>query len=82
MSGQSVAGFIRYIRLRKSAELMIRSNCNVNDAAFQVGFNDAKYFRRQFNILFGMNPSEYIKKYRDPFNKAYQISTKVLKEKP
>jgi CheY-like chemotaxis protein/AraC-like DNA-binding protein len=81
MSGQSVAGFIRYIRLRKSAELMIRSNCNVNDAAFQVGFNDTKYFRRQFNILFGMNPSEYIKKYRDPFNKTYQISTKVLKEK-
>jgi AraC-like DNA-binding protein len=82
MSGQSVAGFIRYIRLRKAAELMIRANCNVNDAAFQVGINDVKYFRRQFNKLFGMNPSEYIKKFRDPFNKTYQISTKVLKEKP
>jgi AraC-like DNA-binding protein len=46
-----------------------------------VGINDVKYFRRQFNKLFGMNPSEYIKKYRDPFNKTYQISTKVLKEK-
>ena len=82
MSGQSVAGFIRYIRLKKAAELMIRTNCNVNDAAFQVGIKDVKYFRRQFNKLFGMNPSEYIKKYRDPFNKTYQISTKVLKEKP
>ncbi len=81
MSGQSVAGFIRYIRLRKAAALMIKANCNVNDAAFQVGINDVKYFRRQFNKLFGMNPSEYIKKYRDPFNKTYQISTKVLKEK-
>ena len=58
------------------------AGCNVNDAAFQVGINDVKYFRRQFNKLFGMNPSEYIKKYRDPFNKAYQISTKILKEKP
>jgi signal transduction histidine kinase/ligand-binding sensor domain-containing protein/CheY-like chemotaxis protein/AraC-like DNA-binding protein len=82
MSGQSVAGFIRYIRLRKAAELMIKANCNVNEAAFQVGINDVKYFRRQFHNLFGMNPSEYIKKYRDPFNKAYQISTKVLKKKP
>ncbi len=81
MSGQSVAGFIRYIRLRKAAELMIRENCNVNEAAFQVGINDVKYFRRQFNKIFGMNPSEYIKKYRDPFNKTYQISTKVLKDK-
>lgn len=82
MSGQSVAGFIRFIRLRKAAELMIRANCNVNEAAFQVGIRDVKYFRRQFNQLFGMNPSEYIKKYRDPFNKTYQISTKALKEKP
>jgi signal transduction histidine kinase/DNA-binding response OmpR family regulator len=82
MSGQTIAGFIRYIRLRKAAELMIRANCNVNEAAFQVGISDVKYFRRQFNKLFGMNPSEYIKKYRDPFNKTYQISSKVLKEKP
>ncbi len=82
MSGQSVAGFIRYIRLRKAAELMIKVNCNVNEAAFQVGISDGKYFRRQFNQLFGMNPSDYIKKYRDPFNKTYQISTKVLKQKP
>ena len=82
MSGQSVAGFIRYIRLRKAAELMIKANSNVNEAALQVGISDVKYFRRQFNQLFGMNPSEYIKKYRDPFNKAYQISSRVLKEKP
>lgn len=82
MSGQSVTGFIRYIRLRKAAEVMIQTSCNVTEAALQVGISDVKYFRRQFNQLFGMNPSEYIKKYRDPFNKAYQISTRVLKENP
>jgi signal transduction histidine kinase/ligand-binding sensor domain-containing protein/CheY-like chemotaxis protein/AraC-like DNA-binding protein len=82
MSGQSIAGFIRYIRLRKAAELMIKGNCHVKEAAFQVGINDVKYFRRLFSKQFDMNPSEYIKKYRDPFNKTYQISTKVLKEKP
>ena len=81
MSGQSIAGFIRYTPLRKAAELMNKDNCNVNEAAFQVGISDVKYFRRQFNKLFGMNPSENIKKYRDPFNQTYQISTKVLEEK-
>jgi signal transduction histidine kinase/ligand-binding sensor domain-containing protein/DNA-binding response OmpR family regulator len=82
MSGQSIAGFIRYIRLRKGAELMIKADCNVNEAAYQVGISDVKYFRVQFHKLFGMNPSEYIKKYREPFNKNYQVSPRVLREKP
>lgn len=74
ISGQSVNGFIRFIRLRKAAELFINTPCNVNEAAFQVGMADIKYFREQFNKLFGMNPSEYIKKYRKPFQKNFQMN--------
>lgn len=74
ISGQSVNGFIRFIRLRKAAELFINTSCNVNEAAFQVGMSDIKYFREQFNKLFGMNPSEYIKKYRKPFQKNFQMN--------
>ena len=64
ISGQSIAGFIRFIRLRKSAELMVESNYTIKEIAWEVGINDIKYFRKQFSILFGMNPSEYIKSYR------------------
>jgi signal transduction histidine kinase/ligand-binding sensor domain-containing protein/DNA-binding response OmpR family regulator len=74
ISGQSVNSFIRFIRLRKAAELFINTPCNVNEAAFQVGMSDIKYFREQFNKLFGMNPSEYIKKYRKPFQKNFQMN--------
>jgi YesN/AraC family two-component response regulator len=76
LSGQSITNFIRYIRLRKAAELMLKSECNVNQAAFEVGISDIKYFRTQFNKLFGMNPSEYIKKYRHSFNSQYHITGK------
>jgi AraC-like DNA-binding protein len=71
ISGQSVNGFIRFIRLRKAAELFINTDCNVNEAAMQVGINDGKYFREQFHKLFGLNPSEYIKKYRKVFSGKY-----------
>jgi signal transduction histidine kinase/ligand-binding sensor domain-containing protein/DNA-binding response OmpR family regulator len=81
ISGQSVTGFIRYIRLRKAAELMIKHDCNVNQAAFQVGISDIKYFRTHFNKLFGLNPSEYIKKYRQSFNEDFQLNRNVLKDK-
>ncbi|WP_316795021.1 two-component regulator propeller domain-containing protein [Pedobacter agri] len=64
ISGQSIAKFIRYIRLRRAAELMIGTDFTINEIAFQVGLSDQKYFRMKFNALFGLNPSEYIKKYR------------------
>ncbi|MCU7550188.1 response regulator [Chitinophagaceae bacterium LB-8] len=74
ISGQSVNAFIRFIRLRKAAEILINTNHNVNETAAEVGFNDLKYFREQFSKLFGMNPSEYIKKYRKVFGKSYTLN--------
>ena len=80
ISGQSANSFIRFIRLRKAAELFINTNCNVNEVAFQVGINDLKYFRGQFNKLFGMNPSDYIKKFRRPFNQNFSLSEKATRK--
>lgn len=76
ITGQSVNGFIRFVRLRKSAELMIHTNCNVNEAAMQVGINDIKYFRAQFFKLFGTNPSDFIKKHRKAFQKSYHLNNR------
>ncbi|GAB3902481.1 two-component regulator propeller domain-containing protein [Mucilaginibacter boryungensis] len=70
ITGQSINGFIRFVRLRKSAELLIETNCNVNEAAFRVGFGDVKYFRENFHRQFGLNPSEFIKKHRNNFQNA------------
>jgi signal transduction histidine kinase/ligand-binding sensor domain-containing protein/DNA-binding response OmpR family regulator len=74
ISGQSLKGFVRYIRLRKAAELFINSNLNVGEVAFQVGIYDARYFREEFTKLFGLKPSAYIKKYRKSFQSQYNIN--------
>jgi DNA-binding response OmpR family regulator len=79
VSGQSIVGFIRFIRLRKAAELMINTENNVNEIASVTGFNDIKYFRTHFNQLFGMNSSEYIRKFRKPFHNNLQINKNVIK---
>lgn len=73
ITGQSVNNFVRFVRLRKAAELLIHTNCNVNEAAYQAGFNDIKYFREHFNKQFGVNPSEFIKKHRATFQISYKI---------
>jgi signal transduction histidine kinase/DNA-binding response OmpR family regulator len=74
ISGLSVNVFIRFIRLRKAAELFVTTDYNVNETAFMVGIKDAKYFREQFNKLFKMNPSDYIKKYRNVYRKQFTVN--------
>jgi len=59
---------------------MINTNLNVSEIGFQVGINDVKYFRVQFNKVFKMNPSEYIRRYRKPFEDKYNMD-KIEKKK-
>lgn len=63
ISGKSANEFIRLVRLKKVAQLLVETEYNVSEAAFAAGFNDIKYFRAKFLKLFGMKPSEYKKKY-------------------
>jgi DNA-binding response OmpR family regulator/anti-sigma regulatory factor (Ser/Thr protein kinase) len=81
ISGQSANEFIRFIRLRKAAEMFLDTDCTVSEAAYKVGINDPKYFREQFSKLFGLNPSEYIKKFRAPFHAHISRNTVKLRNR-
>jgi DNA-binding response OmpR family regulator len=63
ISGQSVKEFIRTIRLKKAAELLLLKDKNITEIAYTVGFNSLSYFTMSFTEYFGMNPTNYIKKY-------------------
>ncbi len=78
VSGQPVNVFIRSIRLRKAAELFINTDYSIKETAYTVGIRDIKYFREQFNKLFGMNPSDYIKKYRKVHGKQYTVDKESI----
>jgi len=73
ISGQTLNAFIRSIRLRRAAMLMLTENMNIAQASVEVGIEDSKYFRQQFVKLFGITPSEYIKKYKKSFNSDLNI---------
>jgi signal transduction histidine kinase/ligand-binding sensor domain-containing protein/DNA-binding response OmpR family regulator len=63
LTDKTPSEFIRFIRLKRAADLLERSQLFVNEVAFQVGFNDPKYFRKYFKDEFGMTPNEYKKKF-------------------
>jgi signal transduction histidine kinase/ligand-binding sensor domain-containing protein/DNA-binding response OmpR family regulator len=62
ISGQSVKEFIRIIRLKKAAELLVTRENNISEVAYSVGFNSLSYFTTSFTDYFGMNPSKYVEK--------------------
>jgi len=73
ISGRTTNEFIRYIRLRKAAQILVNSDFNINEIAMLCGFNDVRYFREQFSKLFGMRPSDYIKKYRGNLTAKHRV---------
>jgi signal transduction histidine kinase/ligand-binding sensor domain-containing protein/DNA-binding response OmpR family regulator len=56
----SANDFITSMRLKKSAVLLQKGNLNISEIAFEVGFNDPKYFSRCFRKHFGQSPTEYM----------------------
>jgi AraC-like DNA-binding protein len=62
LTGFTTNAFVRSIRLKRAAQMMRNSDYNISDIAYQVGFNDLKYFRTSFKNQFGMNPSEFLQK--------------------
>jgi len=62
----SVNDFIKSIRLKKAAFLLSQGMHNVSEVAYLVGFNDPKYFSREFRKQFGETPKTYTKNSAKP----------------
>jgi signal transduction histidine kinase/DNA-binding response OmpR family regulator/ligand-binding sensor domain-containing protein len=65
LTDKTPSEFIRFIRLKRAADLLEKSQLFVNEVAYQVGFNDPKYFRKYFKDEFGVSPNEYKKKFTE-----------------
>lgn len=59
VSGKTPIEFIRVIRLKRAAQLLRESQQNVSEIAYQVGFNNPKYFSKYFREEYGVLPSVY-----------------------
>lgn len=64
--GQSAGQFIRNYRLNIARELILKNretkNMNIAEIAYEVGFNDPKYFTRCFTKYFNATPSSLLNK--------------------
>ncbi|MDA9555565.1 response regulator, partial [Pelobium sp.] len=60
LTNYSIADLIKSIRLKKAAQLLAQNKLTISEIAYTVGFNDRKYFSKEFRKQFGKAPSAYL----------------------
>lgn len=61
ITGKGPAEFIRTIRLKRGRQLLEKSQLQIAEIAYEVGYNSPKRFTINFREEFGMAPSEYLR---------------------
>jgi signal transduction histidine kinase/DNA-binding response OmpR family regulator len=59
ISGQTPVEFIRSIRIKRAAQLIIKKVAPINEIAYMTGFENLSYFSKRFKEEYGQFPSEY-----------------------
>jgi len=65
ITGKGPAEFIRTIRLKRGRQLLGKSQMQIAEIAYAVGFNSPKRFTINFKSEFGLSPSEYLRTFKD-----------------
>jgi signal transduction histidine kinase/DNA-binding response OmpR family regulator/ligand-binding sensor domain-containing protein len=58
LTGQSPSIFIRNVRLQRGRELLLTTEMNVSEVAYEVGFSKPGYFSDAFMEAYGVRPSQ------------------------
>ena len=61
ISGSTVHEFITRVRMDEAVNLLVNSNMNVSQIAYQVGYSEPSNFSRTFTRHFGCSPTQYVK---------------------
>lgn len=59
LTGITPSEFIRSVRLKSAAQLLEKTKMTVAQVAFEVGFNNTKYFVKYFKEEYNMLPTAY-----------------------
>ena len=64
LTNQSARDFIRNIRLKQAATLLVDGKLTISEIAYETGFSNISHFSSSFKEFYGMSPSEYREQYK------------------
>jgi ligand-binding sensor domain-containing protein/signal transduction histidine kinase/DNA-binding response OmpR family regulator len=63
-TGLNLVEFINMVRLKKAAHILLsNTELSISEVAYQVGFNDPKYFSKTFKKFYKESPRTYVEKF-------------------
>lgn len=65
LTGNSPSKFIRDVKLKYAAELLLTKQYSVKEICYKMGFKSPSYFSKTFRELFDQTPLEYIDSHVD-----------------
>ncbi len=65
LTGHSTSSLIRYIRLLHAKHVLLTTDLNISQVAYECGFRDPKYFSNMFTREFGAGPKDFRKKSKE-----------------
>lgn len=69
ITGYSPNEYMRIIRMKKAAELLLEGCYTVAEVSYKIGIEDPFYFSKCFKKQFGVSPSVYLRGKNDPEEK-------------
>jgi Signal transduction histidine kinase len=63
LTGKTTSEYVRFIRMKKAASLLTRTQLSISEIAYEVGYNSPKYFSKYFKEEYKMLPTQYRKNY-------------------
>lgn len=69
LTGKTPIEFIRTIRMKRAQQLLAESQLQIAEVAYKLGYRSPKTFSRHFHATFGVNPSQYIKGWKETADK-------------
>ncbi|MEZ5038708.1 MAG: AraC family transcriptional regulator [Saprospiraceae bacterium] len=69
-TGLSTTYYIRSVRLQRAKYLLVHTDLNITQVAFEVGFRDPSYFTRVFDDSFGICPKNFRKRWQKTYSMA------------
>jgi DNA-binding response OmpR family regulator len=61
ITGRGPHDFIRIMRLKRACQLLEKSQMQIAEIAYEVGYSSPKRFSENFKSEYGMTPSQYVK---------------------
>lgn len=80
ITAMSPLQFQKQLRLQEARRLLLTESADASEVAYRVGYESASQFSREYSRMFGFPPKADIKRMKETYDQAQEITEQVFAE--